>query len=46
MVNERTNLGRCFQCQVNWNPIDFTVETRELDFKTAVLILGDLLRSQ
>lgn len=46
VVNERTNLGRCFQCKVNWNPIDFTIETRALDFKSAVLLLGDMLRKQ
>ena len=23
VVNPRTNLGRCFSCEVNFNPIDF-----------------------
>ena len=25
-MNERTNLGRCFRCEENWNPIDFAMQ--------------------
>ena len=27
-VNPKTNLARCFRCERNWNPIDFTMEGR------------------
>jgi len=42
-VNARTNLGRCFRCKANWNPIDFAMETWELEFKNAIVILDPLL---
>ena len=42
-VNERTNLGRCFRCKENWNPIDFTMDAWDLQFKSAVVVLGPLL---
>ena len=43
-VNARTNLGRCFRCEENWNPIDFAMETWELEFKSAIGVLEPLLR--
>jgi len=42
-VNARTNLGRCFRCEANWNPIDFALETWELESKSAIVILDPLL---
>lgn len=42
-VNDRTNLGRCFRCEENWNPIDFTMEVWELEFKSAIAVLESLL---
>ena len=42
-VNPRTNLGRCFHCETNFNPIDFTMATEECDFVTAVGYLKTLL---
>ena len=42
-VNPRTNLGRCFYCQTNFNPIDFTMVVEECDFVTAVGYLKPLL---
>lgn len=42
-VNPRTNLGRCFYCQTNFNPIEITMEVRECDFVTAVHSLAPLL---
>jgi hypothetical protein len=42
-VNPRTNLGRCFHCQTNFNPIDFTIAVQECDFVTAVGYLKPLL---
>lgn len=42
-VNPRTNLGRCFPCEINFNPIDFTMSARQCDFCTAVDHLIPLL---
>jgi hypothetical protein len=42
-VNLRTNLGRCFRCETNFNPIDFTMTAQECDFVTAVHSLKPLL---
>jgi hypothetical protein len=42
-VNPRTNLGRCFHCETNFNPIDFTMAVEECDFVTAVSYLKPLL---
>lgn len=35
-VNPRTNLARCFRCQKNFNPIDFTMVARRCRFVDAV----------
>lgn len=35
-INRETNLGRCFHCQTNFNPIDFTIAATEMDFVRAV----------
>lgn len=42
-VNPRTNLGRCFHCETNFNPIEITMAVRECDFVTAVHCLAPLL---
>ena len=42
-VNPRTNLGRCFHCETNFNPIDITMAVRGCDFVTAVRYLKPLL---
>ena len=42
-VNPRTNLGRCFHCETNFNPIDFTMAVDECDFVTAVRYLEPFL---
>jgi CHC2 zinc finger len=43
-VNPRTNLGRCFSCETNFNPIEFTMAVQESDFVAAVHYLESLLR--
>ena len=43
-VNPRTNLGRCFCCETNFNPIDFFMTIRGCDFVEAVHSLQPLLR--
>lgn len=38
-INPHTNLGRCFRCEQNFNPIDLVMLIREMDFVTAVQYL-------
>ena len=45
-VNPRTNLGRCFHCQTNFNPIDLTIAIHKCDFLDAVSFLKTLLKSK
>ena len=35
-VNPNTNLGRCFRCQRNFNPIDFVMAAEDYTFVEAV----------
>jgi DNA primase len=35
-VNPKTNLGRCFSCRKNFNPIDMVMVVRKLSFREAV----------
>ena len=42
-VNRRTNLGRCFCCETNFNPIDFTMCACQWEFVTTVEFLTPLL---
>lgn len=42
-VHPRTNLGRCFRCETNFNPIEFTMAAQEADFVAAVHYLQSLL---
>lgn len=42
-VKPDTNLGRCFRCETNFNPIDFTMAAQECDFVAAVEFLKPLL---
>jgi hypothetical protein len=35
-------LARCFRCQRNWNPIDFTMEVTSMDFLETVAFLEGL----
>ena len=41
-VNPRTNLGRCFGCEENFNPIDLVMLIRQCDFVEAVHYLEGL----
>jgi hypothetical protein len=38
-INPRTNLGRCFRCETNFNTIDLVMLIKEYDFVTAVHFL-------
>jgi hypothetical protein len=42
-ANARTNLARCFRCQINFNPIDLVMHIHECDFVTAVHFLEERL---
>ena len=42
-IKRETNLGRCFHCQRNFNPIDFTMITQHCEFTDAVEFLIPLL---
>jgi len=42
-VNPRTNLGRCFLCKRNFNPIDLVIAVKGCGFLTAVRFLSRLL---
>ena len=42
-VNPETNLGRCFRCEKNFNPIDMVIAVRESTFLEAVEFLQALL---
>ena len=41
-TNPRANLGRCFRCEVNFNPIDLVMLINECDFVKAVHYLEGL----
>jgi DNA primase len=43
VVNPRTNLARCFRCEVNFNTIDLTMSIKAYDFVEAVHFLEPLL---
>ncbi len=43
-VNPDTNLARCFCCETNFNPIDFTMCARQWEFVETVEFLKPLLR--
>jgi len=38
-INQRTNLGRCFRCEINFNPIDLVMLINDCDFVAAVHFL-------
>jgi hypothetical protein len=42
-VNPRTHLGRCFWCDTNFNPIEFTMAVQDSGFVHAVRYLEPLL---
>jgi hypothetical protein len=44
-INPRTNLGRCFACERNFNPIDLVMVIQGMDFVAAVHYLEPYLPS-
>jgi hypothetical protein len=45
-VNPRTNLARCFSCETNFNPIDFTMAATACTFVEAVHFLEPDLHTE
>lgn len=45
-TNPRTNLARCFQCKVNWNPIELVMAVEGRGFVDAVNTLIPLLQAR
>ncbi len=41
-TNPKTNLGRCFKCNTNYNPIDIVMIVKHFNFKDAVMFLDNL----
>jgi len=41
-TNSKTNLGRCFSCKTNYNPIDIVMVVKKYNFKEAVEFLNTL----
>ena len=44
-TNPKTNLGRCFRCQKNFNPIDMVMAVQKCTFVQAVKVLRDVQRT-
>lgn len=42
-TNPRTNLGRCFRCRRNFNPIDLVIVIEKATFLDAVAYVSGLL---
>lgn len=45
-TNPKTNLGRCFDCELNYNPIDLVMAVTQRDFVETVEFLKKFLSSQ
>lgn len=45
-VKLETNLGRCFRCSINFNPIDITMAIRNCSFLQAVEIVQSWLKEE
>ena len=43
-VNPKTNLGRCFRCEKNFNPIDMVMAWRSTGFVDSVKYLQTILK--
>ena len=43
-VNPKTNLGRCFLCEKNFNPIDMVMEWQGIGFVDSVIYLQTILK--
>ena len=39
-TNSSTNLARCFRCQINFNPIDIVIASKNISFLNAIQLLS------
>jgi len=44
-VMKTVNLGRCFECKVNFNPIDMVIAVKKIDFCQSADFLTNILES-
>ena len=44
-TNPKTNLARCFRCQINFNPIDMVIAVNNFSFLESVVFLKPFLVS-
>lgn len=44
-TNLKTNLGRCFNCEINFNPIEIVMAEKHMGFVDSVEFLKSLKRS-
>lgn len=44
-VKKDKNLARCFECKINFNPIDMVMAVRKTDFRPSADFLANLLAS-
>ena len=42
-TSQKTNLARCFRCEINFNPIDMVMEVKRVGFIDAVEYLNEIL---
>jgi len=42
VTNQKTNLARCFQCEINFNPIDMVMTVKRVSFIDAVQYLNEI----
>jgi len=45
-LNPQENLVRCFACETNFNPIDFTIAARRCEFVDAANFLMSLMKEE
>lgn len=42
-TNQKTNLARCFRCEINFNPIDMVMQVKRVSFIDAVQYLNEIV---
>ena len=42
-TSQKTNLARCFRCEINFNPIDMVMEVKRVGFVDAVEYLNEII---
>ena len=42
-TSQKTNLARCYRCEINFNPIDMVMEVKRVGFVDAVEYLNEIV---